>query len=171
MLLLRTFKIVYMYFQPIQKFGVLATCWLLVAGGILAQERKVAPTSAQLFKEIAYMDSVMFNAFNKQDMVTFKALFTEDLEWFQDNGGLINYTKVFENFERTFRQENKLSRSIVKGSLEVHPIKDYGAIEIGAHTFKHLENGKLEEGTFKFLMIWRKRGDQWQISRVISYDH
>ena len=137
----------------------------------IAQEKKVAPTTQQLFNEIAHMDSVMFDAFNTQNMDKFKPLFTEDLEWYQDNGGLIPYKTVFENFENTFKKEFKLTRQLVKGSLEVHPIKDYGAIEIGVHQFRHIENGKEEIGTFKFLMIWRKKDGQWRISRVISYDH
>ena len=160
-----------MLFQQIKKLGALICIGLFVAGSSWAQEKKVAPTTAQLVGEIAHMDSVMFDAFNKQDLVRFKALFTEDLEWFQDNGGLISYTQVFENFGKMFKQENKLQRTLVKGSLEVHPIKDYGAIEIGAHIFTHMENGKLEQGTFKFLMIWKKTADRWQISRVVSYDH
>ena len=136
-----------------------------------AQEKKVAPTSLELYKEIEQADSILFQAFNKQDMITFKAMFTEDLEWFQDNGGLIPYKTVFENFGNTFKNDNKLSRDLVKGSLEVYPIKDYGAIQIGRHQFKHMENGKLEIGTFKFLMIWQKKDGLWRISRVISYDH
>jgi len=136
-----------------------------------AQEKKVSPTSLELYKEIEQADSIMFQAFNKQDMSAFKAMFTQDLEWFQDNGGLIPYKTVFENFGNTFKNENKLSRELVKGSLEVYPIKDYGAIQIGKHQFKHMENGKLEIGTFKFLMIWQKKDEIWRISRVISYDH
>jgi hypothetical protein len=136
-----------------------------------AQEKKVAPTSQTLFKEIAYMDSVMFDAFNHQNMKKFKSLFTKDLEWFQDNGGLIPYKTVFENFGNMFKKEFKLTRQLVKESLEVHPIKDYGAIEIGVHQFRHIENGKEEIGTFKFVMIWQNKKGQWKISRVISYDH
>lgn len=137
----------------------------------IAQEKKLAPTTQKLFNKIAHMDSVMFDAFNTQNMDKFKPLFTEDLEWYQDNGGLIPYKIVFENFENTFKKEFKLTRQLVKSSLEVHPIKDYGAIEIGVHQFRHIENGKKEIGTFKFLMIWREKDGQWQISRVISYDH
>ena len=117
------------------------------------------------------MDSVLFEAFNTQNMDTFKPLFTEDLEWYQDNGGLISYKTVFENFANTFKKENKLTRQLVIGTLEVHLVKDYGAIEIGTHQFRHMENGKEEIGTFKFLMIWQKKDDHWKISRVISYDH
>ena len=136
-----------------------------------SQENKVARTTPELFKEIAQMDSILFDAFNTQNMNKFKSLFTEDLEWFQDNGGLISYKKVFENFENTFKKDFKLTRKLEKGSLEVHPVKDYGAIEIGVHQFHHIENGKDETGTFKFVMIWQKKDGLWKISRVISYDH
>lgn len=135
------------------------------------QEIKVAPTSRSLYQEIALMDSLLFQAFNTQQMQVFKAMFTDDLEWFQDNGGLLLHKTVFDNFETMFKNENKLTRQLVKGTLEVHPIKDYGAIEIGSHQFRHIENGKKEIGTFKFLMIWKKSDQGWQISRVVSYDH
>lgn len=136
-----------------------------------SQEKKVALTPKALYQEISQMDSVMFHAFNNQDFKTFKNLFTQDLEWFQDNDGLVPYETVFKNFENTFKKEYKLTRELVKGSLEVHPIKNYGAIEIGEHQFKHIENGKEETGTFKFVMIWKHENNQWKISRVISYDH
>jgi len=136
-----------------------------------AQEKKVAPTSQDLYHEIAAMDSTIFDAFNTQNMAKFRPMFTDDLEWFQDNDGLVSNKTVFENFGNTFKKELKLTRKLVKGSLEVHPLKGYGAIEIGIHQFRHIENGKEEVGTFKFLMIWQKKDGQWKISRVISYDH
>lgn len=147
---------------------ILSLALVIPASG---QERKVAPTSKELYREIERMDSLMFHAFNTQNMTKFKSMFTEDLEWFQDNGGLIPYQTIFENFEGTFKKEDKLTRQLVNGSLEVHPIKDYGAIQIGEHQFRHMENGKEEIGTFKFLMIWQKKEGEWRISRVISYDH
>ncbi len=100
-----------------------------------------------------------------------KTYFTKDLEWYQDNGGLIHFDKVFENFQSIFNRDYTLKRSLIKESLEVHPIQGYGAIEIGMHQFSHIENGKLEVGTFKFLMIWKNENGNWKIARVISYDH
>lgn len=155
----------------LNKFNLIFILLIYISISASAQEKKAAITPKELFNEIEQMDSIMFQAFNSQNMEKFKAMFTEDLEWFQDNGGLIPYKTVFENFGNTFKNENKLSRELVKGSLEVYPIKDYGAIQIGRHQFKHMENGKLEIGTFKFLMIWQKRDGLWRISRVISYDH
>ncbi len=136
-----------------------------------AKEKKIATTPPELYREIAMQDSLMFAAFNRQDLTTFKTFFSTDLEWFQDNGGLIQYDSVFYNFENNFKRPEKLTRKLVKGTLEVHPIKKYGAIEIGTHQFRHIENGREETGTFKFLMIWRKLADKWQITRVVSYDH
>lgn len=136
-----------------------------------AQERKVAPTSQQLYKEIAHADSILFAAFNTQNIEVFEAMFTADLEWFQDNSGLVPRETVFKNFGIMFKNENKLTRRLVPGSLDVHPIKGYGAIQTGQHIFRHFENGKEETGTFKFMMIWKLTDGKWQISRVISYDH
>ena len=151
-------------FKPYYVFNlILAFLFLNTA---TAQEKKVAPTSTELYKEIEQMDTIMFEAFNKKEFDKFKSLFTEDLEWFQDNGGLLTYETVFTNFSNMFKNENKLTRKLVKGSLEVHPIKDYGAIEIGVHEFRHVENGKEEIGTFKFLMIWHKKDNQWKRKNI-----
>ncbi len=154
------------------RYKILVTIALLFIQNIaIAQEKKVAPTTNELYREIEQMDEIMFNAFNEKDFEKFKSLFTSDLEWFQDNGGLLNYETVFTNFSNMFKNENRLTRKLVKGTLEVHPIKDYGAIETGMHEFRHMENGKEEIGTFKFLMIWQKKDNQWKISRVVSYNH
>jgi len=137
----------------------------------LAQEKKVAATSAALYATIEQMDDSLFSAYNAGDINKLKNYFTEDLEWFQDNGGLLSLKTVITNFENIFSRNYKLTRTLVKGSLEVHPIKDYGAIETGSHQFRHIENGKEEVGTFKFLMIWKHSDKGWQVSRVVSYDH
>ena len=134
-------------------------------------ERKVATTQKELFNKVAQLDSSLFAAYNSKKLDLMKTYFTNDLEWYQDNGGLINFEKVFENFNSIFNRDYDLKRNLINESLEVHPIEGYGAIEIGKHQFKHIENGKLEIGTFKFLMIWKNDNGNWKISRVISYDH
>ncbi len=143
----------------------------LIDNNITGSGKKVTTTPKALYNKITAMDKIFFDAFNAKDMTKFKSLFTEDLEWFQDNGGLLSYDTVFANFEKMFKNENKLTRTLVKGSLEVHPIKDFGAIEVAQHQFRHMENGKEEVGTFKFVAIWKKIGNQWKVSRMISYDH
>jgi len=126
---------------------------------------------SSLYNEISHMDSVLFNAFNNRDIETFKTLFTTDLEFYHDKGGLTDYNYSIQSLKNTAAQNNGLRRELVKGSLEVYPIKDYGAIQIGAHTFCHPENGKMDCGTFKFVHVWKKINNEWKITRVISYDH
>lgn len=138
----------------------------------VAKEKKGAPTSPQLFREIATQDSLLFAAYNAQDINKLGYFFANDLEWFQDNGGLLNRDTVISNFAGLFKKNMGLRRTLQHNSLEVHPIKNYGAIETGVHRFVHREDGKEIVGTFKFMMIWKKKGgDKWQITRVISYDH
>ena len=124
-----------------------------------------------LYKEIARMDSVVFNAFNTRDIEQFKSFFAEDLEFYHDKGGLTGYDHTINFLKTTAKQNNQLRRELVKGSLQVYPIPGYGAMEIGAHTFCHMENGKQDCGTFKFVQIWQKKNDKWIITRVVSYDH
>lgn len=150
-------------------------CFLTINNNMNAQSKNNALGHQALYNQIAHLDSILFNAYNKQDIETVKMMFTEDLEWYQDNGGLLSYQTVMSNFQAIFERYKKLNtpirRDLVEGSLEVHPIKDYGAIHIGKHTFCHWENGKNDCGTFKFLMIWQKKDSVWKISRVVSYDH
>ena len=139
-----------------------------VSTGLYAQQKN---KEGDLYKEIAHMDSVMFAAFNNRDLETFKTLFTEDLEFYHDKGGLTGYSQTINFLKTTAQNNNGLRRELVPGSLEVYPIKDYGAIEIGSHKFCHLENGKQDCGTFKFVHVWKKTGNDWKVSRVISYGH
>jgi ketosteroid isomerase-like protein len=128
-------------------------------------------TSGELFERIARMDTAIFDAFNAHDVERLMTMFTDDLEFYHDTGGLTDYRQTQENFKKMFAGTPDIRRDLVKGSLEVYPVKDHGAIEIGEHRFCHKENSKDECGIFKFAMIWRKSGESWKISRVISYGH
>lgn len=136
-----------------------------------AAVKKHSADSGELYSTIAHMDSVLFNAFNNRDVEKLKTLFTEDLEFYHDLGGLTNYTQNMEAFKNTAAKNNDLKRELITGSLEVYPVKDFGAMQIGEHRFCHTENGKPDCGTFKFVHIWKKVNDEWKISRVVSYGH
>lgn len=157
--------------KSIVRLLLLISFSLLIFLPLKAQEANQQKKGDELYKEIATMDSILFDAFNHQNMDRFSSLFTTDLEWYQDNAGLLSYDVVFKTFDTNFHSENKLSRELVKGSLEVYPVKDYGAIETGIHKFSHVENGELITGSFKFVMLWKRTADGLKISRVISYDH
>ncbi len=127
--------------------------------------------SGELFDAISRMDGVLFSAFNAHEVKRLMTMFTNDLEFYHDSGGLTDFRQTGDNFTKMFGSTPDIRRELVPGSLEVYPIKDYGAIELGQHRFCHQENGKEECGTFRFAMVWRKSGGLWQISRVLSYGH
>ena len=117
------------------------------------------------------MDSILFNAFNTRDTTKFKSMFADDLEFYHDKGGLTGVEQTFSFMRTVVKENNGLRRDLVKGSLEVYPVPGYGAMEIGSHTFCHMENGKQDCGTFKFVHIWQQKNGSWKITRVVSYDH
>lgn len=149
---------------------LLFTGFFIIAN--LAKAQHVSDSAnRELYREIARMDSILFNAFNSRDIAKFGSLFTNDLEFFHDKGGLTGYDYTMNFMKDVARNNNGLRRDLVKGSLEVYPVPGYGAIQIGAHTFCHLENGKQDCGTFKFVHVWQKKDGAWKISRVVSYGH
>ena len=63
----------------------------------------------------------------------------------------------------------KVHRELV--SVEVYPMKGYGALEIGEHRFSHPGIDK-DEGSAAFIQLWKyERRGKWLLTRVISYDH
>ena len=125
----------------------------------------------QLYDEIAEMDRRMFDAFNRHDIGGVQALFAEDLEFYHDKGGKLSLEQSTAGLQSSFAQNNGLRRDLVPGSLEVYPIRDYGAIQVGSHRFCHIEDGKNDCGTFKFVHVWQKKEGKWRVTRAVSYDH
>ncbi len=71
------------------------------------------------------------------------------------------------------RERQQIKRELIKESLEVYPIANYGAIENGEHIF-HLvidENTSKPVSKAKFTSIWRFDKNEWKLARTISYNH
>jgi ketosteroid isomerase-like protein len=147
--------------------GSLALCLSIISPAAEAPDK----AQAELFETIARLDSEIFGAFNQHDVARLMSLFTEDLEFYHDTGGLSNHAENAESFKKMFASTPDIRRDLEPGSLQVYPIKDYGAMEIGRHRFCHKENGKDDCGSFGFAMVWRKSGVSWKISRVLSFGH
>ncbi|HET6996036.1 MAG TPA: nuclear transport factor 2 family protein [Chitinophagaceae bacterium] len=132
-----------------------------------------SPVSRELYDSIAYLDSVFFNAFNTHNLEKLKELLDDDLEFYHDLGGVTNYNQNVDAFKRTFESERRVRRELVRGSLEVYPIKDYGAVETGTHRFYATEKAQEEKlsSEAKFVQVWQKKNGAWKITRIISYGH
>lgn len=137
------------------------------------QVKNYSPVDRELYDSIAYLDSMFFNAFNTKDLDALEVFLSDSLEFYHDLGGVTNYTQNIDAFKRTFDSERKLRRELVKGSLEVYPIHDYGAVEMGIHRFYATEKGQQEKlsSEAKFVQVWQKKNGAWKITRIISYGH
>ena len=145
-------------------------CLVLACAPVFAQAKPAADDKRQLSDTITQMDAKTFAAFNKHDLDGLMAIFARDVEFYHDKGGLTNYDQTRNGFRTMFANMPDIRRDMV-GSLEVYPIKDFGAIEVGTHRFCHKENGMNDCGEFPFVMIWKKDAPTWKISRVVSYGH
>jgi hypothetical protein len=76
-----------------------------------------------------------------------------------------------EAFQGLFKMDYVLVRQLKKETVEVYPIKNYGAIEVGQHTFCHKEKDKQDCGTYKFVHIWKLQNGHWLITKIITYGH
>ncbi len=124
--------------------------------------------SDELYNTILALDQRFFEAYNTCDMETQAELLADTIEFYHDQGGLS--TSKDDILKGT--KENicgKVTRTLVPGSLEVSPIPEYGAAAVGLHKFK---NRAEPEGTLskesRFVAIWKKTNNQWQMTRIIS---
>jgi hypothetical protein len=125
------------------------------------------PQSQALYDTIVHMDSIYFHAYNACDMATQAALYADSIEFYHDKGGLeTNKQRILEAIQKNIC--GKVTRVLVKGSLEVYPIAGYGAIEIGLHRFINHQESEIPSKPDKFILVWRHQNDRWQITRVIS---
>jgi Domain of unknown function (DUF4440) len=140
---------------------------LLLMNWARAQSKNDSPASKELYDHIA-------SAYNTCDLVKVETFFADDVEFFHERGGLITTRKsVMEVMKNNLCGDgsNRVRRELVKGSLEVHPINNYGAVEIGEHRFYLTQKGQKEklDGIGKFVNLWQRKDGQWRMTRVLSY--
>ncbi|WP_386069163.1 nuclear transport factor 2 family protein [Tahibacter sp. UC22_41] len=124
---------------------------------------------AALTATVTALDRKLFDAYNACDLDTFTTLFTPDVEFYHDKGGAtFDRDTVVANTRQYIC--GKVRRELLTEALRIYPIKDYGAIEEGEHRFCELATGRCE-GSAKFLMIWKRDGNDWRMTRVISFGH
>jgi len=127
---------------------------------------KYTPVSQELYDSIVQMDSMFFHAYNTCDLETQAAIYSDSIEFYHDKAGLITSKQAI--LDATKKNIcGKVNRELVKGSIEVYPIKDFGAVETGLHKFhNNVENVVTDPD--KFIIIWKHANGQWKITRVIS---
>jgi ketosteroid isomerase-like protein len=146
---------------------VLAFC----IGRADAQALESIKSQEELDKAVASLDAALFDSYNRCDLEKFAAFFTDDVEFYHDQGGLtLGKAALTESVKKNIC--GKVTRELVPGTLQVYPMKGYGAVEMGVHRFHHPGHDDTEAvGEGKFIHLWQYKDGAWKITRVISYDH
>ena len=161
------------FFMSLRLFRGLTALWLALIGLITPATSQPAST---LRTEILAQDKAFFDAFNTCDLETWKRYLAEDIEFYQDNDDV---TTSRDALERSFKARcgtnsvAKMRRELLTESVEIHPIKGFGAVQLGTHQFWKVVPGEPDQlmATPKFVHLWRHKDGAWQITRVISYSH
>jgi hypothetical protein len=132
-----------------------------------------ATSSDPLFDTIAALDTAVFDAFNHcsapGQLDKHASYFAADVEFYHDTGGVTwSRDAMLANTRKNVC--GHFSRELIAGTLEVYPIRDFGALETGSHRFCQFDSGKCE-GLADFSIVWRKQNGAWTITRVLSYGH
>ena len=135
----------------------------------VAQSQQGLPSSDDLYKTIAGLDTALFDAYNNCHLEKLGSMVSEDLEFYHDQTGLAVGRRPFVDAIKA-NICGKVHRELVAGSLEVYPLKGYGAVEMGVHRFTH-PNDPTAHGEAKFVTLWQLKDGMWTVTRVISFDH
>jgi Domain of unknown function (DUF4440) len=157
------------YFKALRK-PLAALILLYCSASFLTAQTSPVPAQDALYQTIASLDAQLFDAYNHCDLVKLGSMVTDDLEFYHDKTGLAVGKQIFLESIKT-NICGKVTRQLVAGSLEAHPLDHYGAVEIGSHTFHHPGHESDPAGVAKFVMLSQFKDGTWKISRVISYDH
>jgi hypothetical protein len=129
-----------------------------------------------LTQTVLHMDSLFWQAYNTCDVDKMATFFTDDMEFYHDKGGLTTpLSKLVTSMKTGLcgREDWRLRREAVEGTVKVFPMDNYGAILSGDHVFYVLEKDKKErlDGLAKFTHVWKFKDNEWKMHRVLSYDH
>jgi hypothetical protein len=144
--------------------------------GIRANAQAVPPlesiqSQGELEKAIATLDAALFDSYNRCDLEKFGSFIADDVEFYHDQGGVtLGRVALTDAIKKNIC--GKVTRELVPGTLQVYPMKGYGAVEMGVHRFHHPGHEDTEGvGEGRFVHLWQYKDGAWKITRVISYDH
>lgn len=138
-----------------------------------APEAQSAANQDPLFATISKLDGDFFDSFNHcsspDELKKHAGYLSENVEFYHDKGG-VSWTRKDYIDKTRANVCGHFRRVLTAGSLQVYPIKDYGAIEEGHQEFCYLQSGSCF-GEAKFVIIWHQTSSGWEITRILSYGH
>ena len=158
-----------------KSYGILAVILILFI--LACSTRKIqqsagvppyVPEDKAFYDTIVRLDSLLFDAYNNCKIDQFAELISEDIEFYHDRGGLTtSKNEIVESIKKYIC--GKVTRELLKGSIEVYKIPGYGAVEMGAHRFSNNQEKEAGPSRFsKFVHNWEWKNGQWKLARVVS---
>lgn len=165
-------------YSSITKLFLFLFVCLFAIHGLQAQSGlpEIYQDSQVLKDSIKHNDHMFWEMYNSCDTSKMEEMFTKDVEFYHDKGGLTETSAaLIKSIKTNLCGENspKLRREAIEGSVEIFPMNNTGAIISGEHKFYITEKGKNEylTGIARFTHLWVYRDGKWKMSRVFSYDH
>jgi hypothetical protein len=132
-----------------------------------------SPDQQSLFSTVSKLDADFFDTFNHcaspDQLQKHASYLVPNLEFYHDKGG-VTWSRQDYLANTKSNVCGQFRRELIAGSLQVFPIKDYGAIEQGKQKFCWLKSGKCF-GEAQFLILWQHQDNRWVVTRVFSYGH
>jgi hypothetical protein len=157
--------------QPLAIVSMLLCCCMFSSTRSYAQATYTyEPDDQKLHDTIVYLDSVFFHYYNtcNVNLAKYASFYADSLEFYHDKNGLSSSKKDMVNATEKYVC-GKVTRHLVKGSIEVYTIKGYGAIEMGLHSFhNNTEPPGSPTHTSKFVIFWQHKNGEWKIAKVVS---
>jgi hypothetical protein len=162
-----------------KSFASPACAMLLLTASILrvaaATDHSTPSTREQgtLFVTVSSLDAGLFNTFNRcaspDQLQKHASYLAPNVEFYHDKAGVTwsrrDYiTNTKNNVCGKFRRE------LVTGTLQVFPVRGYGAIEQGEHRFCWITTGRCF-GIGNFFILWHHIYGKWVVTRMFSYGH
>lgn len=146
---------------------------VLTSAAAWGEDLKDGADGSGLVQTVRSLDAALFDAYNRCNLDALGAMVADDLEFYHDVTGLSRGKAPFLAAIKT-NICGKVHRDLIASSFEAYPLKNYGAVETGAHVFCAAGEAPCDPakaGTAKFVMLWQQVGTRWMLTRVISYQH
>lgn len=139
-----------------------------------------AVASSELVATLAEKDRQLFEAVFGCKLDLLASLVADDFEFVHGKWGLTadSGAKFMQGMRDNCKaqetgQNFRARRELIEGSMTVHMLNNYGAMQMGEHRFYALQPGQPDRltETGKFIDLWRLIDGEWKLARVISYDH
>lgn len=127
-------------------------------------------THSALHREITTLDARISDAYNHCRIQPLKNMFAGNVElYFADRGVTRRLSAHTDTLRRSFC--GKFRREAPSSDQQVHPLPDYGAIQIGTQSFCAIDSKPCRGQRMHFMAIWRRLDGEWKITRLVRYGY